>query len=170
MSDDADRGTSGRPRRWLLLLAAFLILAGLAAGGGWYVWSKDLWRPAHWAAGSVPYKAACAPGECRTFGAIGDSHDSGEAAVPVAVLGYDPKIDDEIAQWGDCLQSVADCAYATEGPPQAVLGACVQQSACPAACKSRFAERAAGLEGRALLELYLAMFSGEDGYCTPRGA
>jgi hypothetical protein len=145
-----------------------VVILGLAGAGGWFAWRHDLWRPAHWRPGDHPYKPACTAGDCKTLGPI--AADSGDGGKPMAVLGYDPAVDDEIAQWGDCLQSVTVCVEATAGPPETVLGPCVERAACPAACKSHFAGRTAGLKGRALLDAYLAIFAGDDGYCTPRGA
>lgn len=152
-----------------LAAAGLLSLLLLVGAGGIFAWGYfDLGRPDHWTPGDTPYHLDCRS-NCVKMGPIG-APDGPPGATPVAVLGYDPKINDRIAQWGDCLQSVSNCAYSREGPPEAVLPVCVQQSQCPAACKQRFASTVAGLKGKPLVDAYLEMFSGKDGYCTPRGS
>lgn len=160
---------SPKKRRWprWLLATGLLSLLLLLTAGGLFSWSWfDLGRPDHWRPGDTPYRLECGSG-CVKMGPIG-APDGPPGSKPVAVLAYDPKINDRIAQWGDCLQSVSNCAYSRAGEPEAVLPVCVQQSTCPAACKEKFASRTAGLKGRPVVDAYLEMFSGEDGYCTPR--
>ena len=152
--------------RWLIPALLTLVLLALGAGGVFSWFYFDLGRPDHWRPGDTPYRVDCGAG-CKSLGKIGAPHGP-PGAEPVATLAVDPKVNDRIAQWGDCLQSVSDCAYSRAGSPESVLPVCVRQSQCPAACKDRFAGATAGLKGKAMLDAYLAMFSGEDGYCTPR--
>jgi hypothetical protein len=152
-----------------LLATALLSLLLLLAAGGVFSWRYfDLGRPDHWTPGDTPYRVNCGAG-CKSLGKIGSPHGP-DGAEPVATLAVDPKVNDRIAQWGDCLQSVSDCAYGRAGAPEAVLPVCVRQAKCPAACKEAFASRTAGLKGRPVVDAYLDMFSGKDGYCTPRGS
>ena len=152
----------------LLILACLMLILGVLACIGAFVWTTfDLGRPDHWKPGDHPYHAQCGK-DCITLGPVGAPGDAGSK--PVATLAYDPRTNDRIAQWGDCLQSVYLCANARPGAPEAVLPACVQQSQCPTACKDRFRAETAGLTGKPLVKAYLAMFSAKGGYCTPRGS
>ncbi len=155
-----------RRPRWLLATGLLSLLLLLAAGGV-YSWNWfDLGRPQHWTPGDTSYRVDCGA-SCVKLGPIGAPDGPGDAG-PVAELAVDPGVNDRIAQWGDCLQSVSNCAYSHPGEPEAVLPVCVRQSTCPTACKERFASRTAGLKGKPMLDAYLEMFSGRDGYCTPR--
>lgn len=165
---DTDRRKTFGGRRIWLAVAALLLLAAVVAGGLYAYRILDLSRPDHWKPGDTAYELDCG-GRCKELGPIGPP-DGPDKTKPTAVLGYNPKVNDRIAQWGDCLQSVMSCAYKMQGAPEAVLPPCVERSICPAACKDAFKARSAGLRGQAMMDAYLAVFSEKEAYCTPRGA
>ena len=164
-----DRPEEKRKPPLLLVLTCLIPFLGVVACFSLFAYGAfDLSRPDHWKPGDQPYHADCTPTGCIKLGPVGAPGGDGSKAI--AVLGYDPKINDRIAQWADCLQSVQICTDAHAGAPEQVLPACVQQSQCPADCKDHFRVTSAGLTGKPLLKAYLAMFSDKGGYCTPRGA
>tara|TARA_R110002096_G_scaffold51665_8_gene135041 strand:+ start:1115 stop:1639 length:525 start_codon:yes stop_codon:yes gene_type:complete len=93
---------------------------------------------------------------------------SGDASM---VMLTDPRLDDAIAQWGDCLDSVISCldpeAPGQSGPSASQLRQCVANSSCPAACRDRFAERSAG-DLEAAAAAFETLFLVEDAWCAPR--
>ena len=162
-----------------LVLIAIIVLVLIAASIAlyWYV-NRDT-RPDVWENATVPYsEEACEEeGACeiysRSMGGHG-SHDEGG----LFEFSYNPAIDDEIAQWGDCLDSVFTCinegmAAAEAGgevDPASLINGCVAQSQCPGECKDRFASRAAGRSFERLEAIFFEMFVDDRGYCVPREA
>jgi hypothetical protein len=93
---------------------------------------------------------------------------SGDASM---VMVTDPRLDDAIAQWGDCLDSVISCldpaAAGASGPSASRLRECVARSTCPVACRDRFAARSAG-DLEAAAAAFESLFLVEDAWCAPR--
>jgi len=141
-------------------------LALLAAAGVLAYWLQSgepgpLWRPA-----SRPFDPQrCARGECEE--ALRFPAAKGE----MVTLIVDPAVDDETAQWSDCLASVARCVESHPGNDEAeALRDCVRDSACPERCRERFADAADGVQdAEALWTLYERQFVNEGGVCVPGG-
>jgi hypothetical protein len=106
--------------------------------------SPPLPRPAPlanpWKQTSVPYDAPCDE-ECvkkmKHLAEVKGVH-AGKFN-----MYYQPDIDDEIAQWGDCLQSIMTCIETRGGEgPAVMVRPCVLASDCPDLCKKEFKEHA----------------------------
>lgn len=165
--------------RWLIPVILLLIVLIVAAAIVWWFFMRDN-RPDVWEEATVPYtEDACEEeGNCelhvRALGGHG-SH-TGEGLFEFY---YDPDIDDPIAQWGDCLDSVFTCinvameagAETGDEPDRvALINGCVAEAACPGECKDRFTSRARGRDFEGLEALFFEMFVDERGYCVPREA
>lgn len=182
-NDNAGPPGKGLPnpsgRRILTLLFLFLVLLVLASVLVWWFFLRDN-RPDVWEEATVPYSEnACEEdGACEVYAqALGGhgAHD-GEGLFEFS---YNPAIDDSIAQWGDCLDSVFTCistgmdAAASRGEEAdrvALLNNCIADAECPGECKDRFASRAAGQDFDGLEAVFFDMFVDERGYCVPREA
>lgn len=196
MSDDTDNtskegdeepsnsaGPSAKPgsfgRRLLPALFLLLIALIIAAGLIWWFFFRDN-RPAVWAEATVPYTAdACEEeGACEVYAQALGGHGA-HGGEGLFEFSYNPAIDDPIAQWGDCLDSVFTCistgmdAAALRGAEAdrvALINGCVADAECPGECKDRFANRAAGQDFVGLEAVFFDMFVDERGYCVPREA
>lgn len=74
-----------------------------------------------------------------------------------------PRVDDDIAQWAGCLDDVLSCMADT------LSAACVARSACPLACKTKYAAATDTLsDSLALLTELERGFLGDGAYCRPR--
>jgi hypothetical protein len=85
----------------------------------------EYWRPT-----TIAYDPACAAG-CEPFRAVAPAHNVAAAeAVAVPMLAFNPNVDDAIAQWGDCLESIIECVR--QQPRNAALNVngCVRLSVC----------------------------------------
>lgn len=146
----------GKDRRVWLPAAAILIAI---LGAAYFVLFKD---SSPWKKGTVAYdptcKADCQKLSDRIFPHVG----------PIK-LQVQPKLDDEIAQWGDCLQSVASCLYADRAAPNRDVKACVASAACPQSCKDRYVN-AVGAETdvNKLLDAFEAVFVNQGAPCAAR--
>lgn len=112
----------------------------------------DAWQPA-----TVPYDPECSG--CQRVGSVTRMpHLGGDLVIDV-----NPAIDDPIAQWGTCLESVVACVRA-DGD----LRVCVEASACPAECKALFAASAASVApGPRLGEVFEETFLARTAPCRP---
>lgn len=86
------------------------------------------------------------------------------------IIRTDPALDDPIAQWGDCMDSVFACV-GFDGPGDEAdranhLRQCVAQSSCPAACRDHFAAEASG-DLQSVVEAFQASFLEEASWCSP---
>ncbi len=179
--DDADGGQAASKATGSLTL---LMVAGigvaivtLAVLIFYLLFMRDT-RPYVWAEPTQPYNAErCAvEGACEEINLAGTGHGShGEEGASLFV--YDPTIDDEIAQWGDCLDQVLVCVQdgmaeedASPDGPDVVRNCVAAADLCPGECRERFANRAANLELEAIEQLFFATFVDERGYCVPREA
>jgi hypothetical protein len=110
-----------------------------------------------WAPATTSYDPACESG-CVEKGVASGCHE------PISDLLVDPKVDDAIAQWGDCLQSMADCIE----EKRKVVPQCVSESACPESCRSEFASRAGGeTDSWKLLGILEGVFVVDGAMCRP---
>lgn len=163
----AGRGWFGLNRRALAGAALLLLALVLAFFAFQYFAGRppaDLWQPA-----TVQFDPDCAE-DCRVvLSERPTGHGgSGEATMEMVT---DPRLDDAIAQWGDCLDTVMACLAADETEGDAARAAhlrqCVANSACPAACRERYARRSAG-DLEAAAAAFEALFLEEDSWCAPR--
>jgi len=109
-----------------------------------------------WQRASVAYDASCTGG-CEDLGelALGEVGDY-QAKINRAV-------DDDVAQWGDCLQSVLSCIDAGGG-----VSSCVAASACPENCRTSYARQTLGqTDEDALLDAFEILFIEAGGECVP---
>lgn len=144
----------------LLLLAPAAEAWGSAANPAALSPPPPLWQPAN-----VPWSPSrCArPEACET---------ALELPVPGSeeglALRYDPRVDDAIAQWGDCLASFGACLETAARPDGPAIARCVGLSACPARCKRTFRTRLAGAtDAEAAEAAFLAVFVDEGAPCLP---
>lgn len=155
-----------KPRRKILVLSLIAFIGVLAAF--WFLFIRTPYGDV-WAKTTVPYDPTCQSG-CTAVNQLdgGQSHGASEIAVFV-----NPDVDDPIAQWGDCLQSIFTCVEAQSDPFQpgdqkaSTVKSCVAASSCPAACIERFSRRSTG--GAADVEAALDdIFIDKAGWCVPR--
>jgi hypothetical protein len=169
MSDgNVEQPGAWRRRSWVwigLAAFAFVLAAGLLA---WWLLTPhklDVWKPA-----TVPYSEGCKGGckPVRTIGvAPGGPREKNPADAPQLV--YNPRIDDAVAQWGDCLQSVMTCLKGAKEKNGAAVNACVARSQCPKDCKDHFAARTGDDEKTARTALF-STFIDADAVCRPEDA
>lgn len=156
-----------------LLVGAAIIILGAAV---YYMLVLRDTRPHVWAEPTVPYEAeSCAEeGACETIDLAAAGHGAhGEESGTLFV--YNPNIDDEIAQWGDCIDQIFVCIQTgmeAEGADGAetVRGCVAAADQCPGECREHFAGRAGGLDIEAMEALFFETFVDERGYCVPREA
>ena len=173
MTQDADsapverKAPLYRDRRVVAAVFAVLILALGAAGYVLFLAKPqklDVWKPA-----TVPYAESCAtPGQCQIFRRTGP--DGGNAApgqTPPALV-YNPKVDDAVAQWSDCLQSIMTCVRAKPRGQKAGVDACVAASVCPQPCKDRY-QSASGGDFTSAQSAVFGVFVEQDAVCRPAG-
>ena len=165
--------------RTLVTAALFVVILLLIALAAYLYLQRDT-RPDVWEEATVPYdETACEEDACEVFAAAAAGH-GGHGSEGAIEFYYNPAIDDEIAQWGDCLGAFQVCVENSmqeasqggqEADPVSIINGCVAAAAaCPAECRSHFAERAAGRDLAALETLYIEVFEAERGYCVPREA
>jgi len=88
---------------------------------------EDVFNP--WQPATVTYDPSCSGDKCKPAGAVSLGH-FGDVEFAIQ-----PDVDDAIAQWGDCLDSLMACMK-KDGKP----GDCVDRSICPQPCKQRYHE------------------------------
>lgn len=126
----------------------------------------DVWRPT-----TTPYDPACKEGCEELAVREGDGH-----GVYGGRLLYNPKVDDPVAQWSDCVMSITLC-FADEtkdgmrqGEMDDILKVCVQDSQCPSRCKDVFRAKLEGLSYLTVDEELENVFVGEQALCLPKEA
>lgn len=123
-----------RWRWWWAASAGFLLLLALSLFNFYerHVF-LFLWEPT-----SVAYDASCQV-NCKDVRFISTGHNVRaplEGELPV--ISYNPDVDDPIAQWGDCLDSIMRCVRDQPRNLGPAVNTCVRQSQCPAKCVRRF--------------------------------
>jgi len=82
----------------------------------------------------------------------------------------DPRLDDPIAQWGMCMDSVFTCIgvdLSEDADERAdMIRQCVAHSSCPETCKSHFAEEATG-DLESVAAAFESNFIEETAWCSP---
>jgi hypothetical protein len=99
--------------------------------------------------------------QCVELAKLPVAHGAGDAQVDIL---FDPRMDDPITRWGDCLGDFMRC-WLRDGSP----AECVARSNCPQACKNMYASRTGG---DANIERQLAAFeavfiNNDDAVCLP---
>jgi len=109
-----------------------------------------------WLEPTVPYDPTCAGGCDETPIELGHLRDG-------FTLRIDPNVDDAVAQWGDCVESMLVCLEAGSS-----ARACVAAAECPEICKDLFDARAIGVSDEArLLDHFESVFIEEGAACRP---
>ncbi|WP_203294443.1 hypothetical protein [Maricaulis parjimensis] len=172
--DEVEAKASPRPV-WIWALAAILLL-GLAGAG--FVFGPQFFdRPPSdlWAEASYTPDPDCEAGsaECPVLiepFPVGHGGDASETALTLLAVTY-PELDDSIAQWGQCMDTVLSCLAPAYGESDATragsLRSCVAQSSCPQACRDRFESRA-GSDLESSYAAFLETFVEEDAWCAPQ--
>ena len=172
MANDSETGAEGDaksrkiPARTVLTIVILLIAAGI----GVFYFANNNPAPYLWDQTSTPYDPTCET-DCIDAGhLVGGAHGA-----PSAELKYNPAVDDPIAQWGDCVQSIFVC-LSDNGDPAAspkskaiMARSCVAASTCPVPCLERFARKASG-SPKAVEQALLDIFIGDNAWCLPQEA
>jgi hypothetical protein len=112
----------------------------------------DVWQPT-----TVPFDP-----DCPNCEVLETSDTLPHLGVQITFL-YDPAVDDPIAQWGDCLQSMLECLQGGSG-----MSACAASATCPSECKTLYATRApAGADELTLLEVFNGVYVNCGAPCRP---
>lgn len=146
---------------WQLLAGVVLIL----------VLAMFVWRSHSPAPGSLWHSPAhvfdperCGKGGCQELLRLPMAEGQ------LATLMVDSLVDDETAQWADCLASVAVCIDEGGGNEVDLLLRCVERSRCPARCRGRFVEGISEIkEADALWNWFDRLFVVEGAPCAPSG-
>ena len=168
-SDAQDEAGDARRAGWGLG-TLIVVAALLAAAVFWFLFLREAPPPDDlWAPTTHAYDPECTE-ECPEILSprpIGHGGDDGL----VFSMRTDPRLDDPIAQWGMCMDSVFSCTGLEipdgEAERADVLRQCVAQSDCPQACRDRFADRA-GTDLDSVVDQFEAVFVAEDAWCAPR--
>lgn len=164
--DDTQFGfLAGLRQRWLRVASvAFVLLIIVGAAVWWFVipHKLDVWKPA-----TVAYTANCGP-DCKTLRPIAPGHGGSvpQDARNIPRLEYNPKVDDAVAQWGDCLQSIMVCVEKQSRNNAPAVNACVAQAMCPQACKDRFQSKT-GQSIQVVQKALFGTFVSKDAVCRP---
>ncbi len=114
--------------------------------------SGSIWRPT-----TVPFDPECRK-DCREVKHVRDAHGADMTFL------YNPKVDDALAQWGDCVHSILTCLV----KPETDLPGCVGKSACPEQCRARFLDRIGGeRDPRRILGILESVFIVRGADCGP---
>jgi len=114
------------------------------------------WKPT-----TVAYDPGCKKG-CEELSSTSLTH-LGDISIYVQ-----PNVDDAIAQWGDCLDSVTQCVE-DKDLTRVNIAACVKESICPNACKVAFATEVRGANQVAeALDAFEQVFINDNTVCLPK--
>ena len=165
----ADAKKSPKTARGGLILAlAMGLLIVLAAGWWWSSRDTDPRPDNVWAETTHPFDPDC-EADCPQImepRPIGHGGDNGLTFS----MRTDPLLDDAVAQWGMCMDSVFTCV-GLELPEAAderadLIRQCVAHSSCPDECKSHFAEQASG-DLESVAAAFESNFIEETAWCSP---
>lgn len=126
----------------------------------------DVWQPT-----TTPYDPSCSEG-CEEL-AIREGGTHGMSGMRLL---YNPRVDDPIAQWSDCVISITLCFEAEvddsmdQREMDDVMKVCVQKSPCPNRCKEAFQAKVESLSFLSVDEELENVFVGEQALCLPREA
>lgn len=166
MAEEQEPGAEEkRPKslwKWLLTL---LVLATMAVAG-WFVWQEMNAKPDIWAPATVPFDPECTE-NCEILREGAGAHGSSDPEDKIEFK-YNPAVDDDIAQYGDCLEGIVNCMTALDVEDADGMRACVTNAPCPDLCKERFAEKASG-DAAAVEKAFYDLFIDPAGICVPEG-
>ncbi len=164
MSDSAQEAMRSSFRRWPVIAGIILLILLIAFAIWWFfikVHRLDVWKDA-----KVPYSVGC-EGGCKPLRAFAPAHGGKHNKdAPPPQLVYNPRIDDAVAQWGDCLQSIMSCVIKLPRNDDKGMRNCVAASICPKECKERFA-REAGSDMDASEKAFYNVFTDKEAVCRP---
>ncbi len=126
-----------------------------------------------WTEGTYTADPECDPesAECAILlPPVPAGHGSDGTGPAISLVTY-PDLDDPVAQWGRCMDTVFACL----GPPDDAsaaeragrLRACVAGAECPQACLDRYAGQAGG-DLDAAVNAFERIFVAEDAWCAPQ--
>ncbi len=124
--------------------------------------------PNVWEETTVPFDPECLE-NCESVGTIGGSHGTEGAEFMI-----NRTVDDDIAQWGDCLESIFICISLGEDPNGSMeektdlVRECIAASACPEECTSRYARKSSS-SPEAAQQAFFDVFIGDNAWCLPKG-
>lgn len=130
-----------------MFLAFIAVLLVVSCGQQGQDNSKNVWQKP-----TKSFGDACTQ-NCELVTKLSAGHGRTQS---LAVI-YDPEIDDEIAQWGDCLQSVMRCT--TSGGD---IARCTADATCPVPCIAAFEEMPGDRQSA-----FEAIFINDGGLCVP---
>lgn len=174
---EADGTAPGGSRGWrvpvLAGLAILVAVSAVIAGLFLYFQHADAPPDDLWAEAIVTADPECDPetAECDILlPPVPAGHGSDGSGPAISLVTY-PDLDDPIAQWGRCMDTVFTCL----GPPDDAsaeeragrLRACVAGAECPQACLDRYAGQAGG-DLDAAVTAFQRIFVAEDAWCAPR--
>lgn len=165
MSDSTQSGQASPLKRWLPIAGAALLLLAIAFAVWWFfikTHKLDVWREA-----KVPYSVGCKGGDCKVLLPLSPTHGGTRPKDgKTRALVYNPRIDDAVAQWGDCLQSIMTCMTKLKRNDDKGMRNCVAVSICPKECKERFAGEA-GTDMDSSEAAFYNVFTDKEAVCRP---
>lgn len=82
---------------------------------------------------------------------------------------YDPDVDDPVAQWAGCLDTILACVSEGSGDNPKLLGSCVTASSCPETCKNKFTNSLKSTDSaQGQLDKFEKVFLEDDAKCKPQ--
>lgn len=138
--------------KWLWVSVILFLLIGLFL---------LLQKPANpWKSATVAYDPECREG-CEELGSVSLTH-LGNVTVYVQ-----PKVDDAIAQWGDCLDSVTQCVENRDLTRDNIV-TCVGVSICPSECKTVFSKKTQNTtQVDEIFDAFEQVFINDNAVCLP---
>lgn len=113
-----------------------------------------------WKETTAAYSLSCADDQdCKPVAVVRPGHGG-----PAVMLSYNSAVDDPVAQWGDCVQSVMACRK--DGK---TWRDCVGDSLCPASCIGEFSNKISdSVADDAQENIFESIFIDEGGSCVPQ--
>ncbi|GAB4175662.1 MAG: hypothetical protein Kow0020_11400 [Wenzhouxiangellaceae bacterium] len=140
------------------MVGIVLVLALVLTACLWVLWPKTIWQ----ATTHTFDPERCIQGQCQELLRLAP------AAGETFIILSDTQVDDPIAQWSDCLSSVAICIEQEQQDSAPAILNCVRTSRCPESCRTRFEQRAAGVEDTdQLWRLFEEDFVTRGARCVP---
>lgn len=128
-------------------------------------WKTSKEKPSIWEPTRTPFNPErCLKGKCEEMLNLPLPQNKGLA---FSIL-VDREVDDEIAQWSDCLSSIGLCVEKNTEFSKEVLLDCVGKSLCPQRCKEGFEQRVMKVNSTEdLWQNFDEYFVAEGGGCVP---
>jgi len=131
-----------------VILALILVFVAL-------LWPRT---PNPWQPTTEAYKVDCGA-ECSVISSVTPGHKG--SALPLI---YNPKVNDEIAQWGDCIETVMKCVRQAN-----TFKECVDEDvSCPAICVEKFQSKVQNITNpKRQRKIFESIFIDDGGLCVP---